>query len=95
MVAKVCKEKGPNPLSLMAIFHPFLKIKRKKNPLHNFTVLIPTHLQTPLTLKVKATGCEGTGTYLTPQHGTQGAHDTATFHQHRAGHNITNPDRIP
>ena len=33
------------------IFHPFLKIKRKKSPLHNFTVLIPTHLQTSLTLK--------------------------------------------
>lgn len=56
MVPKVCKEKGPNPLSLMAIFHPLLKIKRKKTLLHNFTVLIPTHLQTPLTLKAKATG---------------------------------------
>ena len=56
MVPKVFKERGPNPLSLMAIFHPFLKIKRKKNPLHNFTVLIPTHLQTWLTLNVEAPG---------------------------------------
>lgn len=58
MVPKVCKERVPNPLSLMAIFHRFLKIKRKKNPLYNFTVLIPTHLQTSLTLKANATGCE-------------------------------------
>jgi hypothetical protein len=59
---KSIKRRGPNPLSLMAIFHPFLKIKRKKNPLYNFTVLIPTHLQTPLTLTAKATGRERTGT---------------------------------
>lgn len=43
-------------MSLMAIFHPFLKIKRKKNPLYDFTVLIPTHLQTSLSLNAKATG---------------------------------------
>ena len=58
MAPKVFKERGPNPLSVMAIFHPFLKIKRKKSPVHNFTVLIPTHLQTSLTLKSEATGQE-------------------------------------
>lgn len=58
MVPKVFKERGPNPLSLMAIFHPLLKIKRKKNPLHNFTVLIPTHLQTSLTPRAKETEAE-------------------------------------
>ena len=58
MAPKVFKERRPNPLSVMAIFHPFLKIKRKKSPLHNFTVLIPTHLQASLTLKSEATGWE-------------------------------------
>lgn len=74
MVPKVFKEKGPNPLSLMAIFHPFQKIKRKKKPLHNFTVLIPTHLQTSLTLKAKATGHEEAGCPLSPTARDQGGH---------------------
>lgn len=33
MAPKILKERGSNPLSLMAIFHPLLKIKRKKKPL--------------------------------------------------------------
>lgn len=33
MAPKILTERGPNPLSLIAIFHPLLKIKRKKKPL--------------------------------------------------------------
>ena len=83
MAPKVFKERGPNPLSVMAIFHPFLKIKRKKSPLHNFTVLIPTHLQTSLTLKSEATGQESSARPTYP-HRTGSEREpvlTVTFYQ--------------
>lgn len=65
----------------MAIFHCFLKIKRKKNPLYNFTVLIPTHLQASLTLKANATGRErGAGPALAPQHGARAHWITQDFY---------------
>lgn len=86
---KVFKERGPNPLSLMAIFHPFRKIKRKKKPLHNFTVLIPTHLQTSLTLKAKATGREGNQWLLNPTARNRGGSLCSRRHPFETGHSKT------
>lgn len=93
MVPEVYKEKAPNPLSLMAIFHPLLKIKRKKALLHSSAVLILAHLQTPLTRTAKATGCVKSWCCPSPPRIVDGVHSTAAASNRGLSVSLTNEDR--